>query len=340
MTLQAAVLGHPIAHSLSPVLHAAAYEHLGLDAEYRRIDVPEESLQDFLRGAGATGDWMGWSVTMPLKAAMVSVVDRPSARVRALGVLNTVIHRPAANGEASPKSTGLLLGDNTDVDGIVAALGEAGLHQRPSSAGTFGIIGAGATATAALAAAAELGFTQVRSYARSRSRALELAPVAAALGLQFSVSELAALPGDLVPAAQPGEPAEAAGLDPMGHDVADPDVANLDVADPDVVDPDDVSLQAVVSTLPPRAADELAATLPRLLHPVPLLDVAYDPWPSALAQAWGAAGGQVVSGLVMLLHQAVRQVELFSSGTSTPAEALSAGSHAEMVAKMRRSIGL
>lgn len=330
MTLQAAVLGHPIAHSLSPVLHAAAYEHLGLDAEYRRIDVPEESLQDFLRGAGAAGDWMGWSVTMPLKAAMVSVVDRPSARVRALGVLNTVIHRPAANGEASPKSTGLLLGENTDVDGIVAALGEAGLHQRPSSAGTFGIIGAGATATAALAAAAELGFTQVRSYARSRSRALELAPVAAALGLQFSVSELAALPGDLVPAAQPGEPAEAAGLDPMGHDVADPDVANLD----------DVGLQAVVSTLPPRAADELAATLPRLSRPVPLLDVAYDPWPSALAQAWEAAGGQVVSGLVMLLHQAVRQVELFSSGTSTPAEALSTRSHAEMVAKMRRSIGL
>lgn len=330
MTLQAAVLGHPIAHSLSPVLHAAAYEHLGLDAEYRRIDVPEESLQDFLRGAGAAGDWMGWSVTMPLKAAMVSVVDRPSARVRALGVLNTVIHRPAANGEASPKSAGLLLGENTDVDGIVAALGEAGLHQRPSSAGTFGIIGAGATATAALAAAAELGFTQVRSYARSRSRALELAPVAAALGLQFSVSELAALPGDLVPAAQPGEPAEAAGLDPMGHDVADPDVANLD----------DVGLQAVVSTLPPRAADELAATLPRLSRPVPLLDVAYDPWPSALAQAWEAAGGQVVSGLVMLLHQAVRQVELFSSGTSTPAEALSTRSHAEMVAKMRRSIGL
>nr|WP_281366298.1 shikimate dehydrogenase [Nesterenkonia sandarakina] len=320
-------MGHPIAHSLSPVLHAAAYEHLGLDAEYRRIDVPEESLQDFLRGAGAAGDWMGWSVTMPLKAAMVSVVDRPSARVRALGVLNTVIHRPAANGEASPKSAGLLLGENTDVDGIVAALGEAGLHQRTSSSGTFGIIGAGATATAALAAAAELGFTEVRSYARSRPRALELAPVAAALGLQFSVSELAALPGDLVPAVQP---AEAAGLDAMGSDVADLDGANLK----------GVGLRAVVSTLPPRAADELAATLPRLSHPVPLLDVAYDPWPSALAQAWATAGGQVVSGLVMLLHQAVRQVELFSSGTSTPAEALSTGSHAEMVAKMRRSIGL
>lgn len=99
-------------------------------------------------------------------------------------------------------------------------------------------------------------------------------------------------------------------------------------------------LDAVVSTLPPRAADEIAAALSPLTRPVPLLDVAYDPWPSALAASWEAAGGRVVSGLVMLLHQAVKQVELFTSATERPAAGLSAESHAQLVAKMRRSIGL
>lgn len=337
MTRQAAVLGHPIAHSLSPLLHTAAYEHLGLDAEYRRIGVPEESLQDFLRGEGAAGDWMGWSVTMPLKAAMLSAVDHPSARVTALGVLNTVIHRNAdtsadpSDTSAGPQRT--LAAENTDVDGIVAALGEAGLHPASSSdLGSFGIIGAGATATAAMAAAAELGYTQVRSYARSISRGRELEPVAAALGLTLSVTELSNLPRELRTGTQGSGPAPS---DPAQLEPADATRVQLDPRHLDAS-----HLDAVVSTLPPRAADEIAARLPRLDRPVPLLDVAYDPWPSALAHSWEASGGRVVSGLVMLLHQAVKQVELFSASTSTPAAELSEASHAQMVAKMRRSIGL
>nr|WP_274616064.1 shikimate dehydrogenase [Nesterenkonia sp. YGD6] len=320
VTRQAAVLGHPIAHSLSPLLHAAAYEHLGLDADYRRIDVEESSLQEFLRGEGAAPGWLGWSVTMPLKAAMVSAVDHPSARVTALGVLNTVVHGPAGTSEGAR----MLSGENTDVDGIVAALGEAGLHQASSSGrGSFGIIGAGATATAALAAASELGYTQVRSYARSVQRGLELEPVAAALGLRLSVAQLSALPHDL------------SGTDelPAAHDLSA-------IHDLETGRGNSGQLDAVVSTLPPRAADEIAATLPRLDRPIPLLDVAYDPWPSLLAGSWEAGGGRVVSGLVMLLHQAVKQVELFSAATSTPAGELSAESHAQMVAKMRRAIGL
>lgn len=321
MTGQAAVLGHPIAHSLSPLLHAAAYDHLGLDASYRRVDLPEESLPEFLSGEGASEDWLGWSVTMPLKAAMVAAVDSASARVTALGVLNTVVHRPAASGDGETART--LHGENTDVDGILGALREAGLHQASSrDRGCFGIIGAGATAAAALAAAAELGYTEVRSYARSVQRGAELEPVAAALGLRLTVKELSELPGELRSATEP--------LDSV----------KSDSANPDAVDPDAVKIDAVVSTLPPRAADAIAATLPRLHRPIPLLDVAYDPWPSGLAEAWEAAGGRVVSGLVMLLHQAVKQVELFSAGTSTPAGELSQESHAQMVAQMRRSVGL
>lgn len=70
----------------------------------------------------------------------------------------------------------------------------------------------------------------------------------------------------------------------------------------------------VISTLPPRAADGLAAEIAALKTPTPgvLLDVAYDPWPSLVASVWQAGGGRVVPGLEMLLYQAVEQVRLFS----------------------------
>ncbi len=293
---RAAVLGHPISHSQSPALHAAAYDHLGLDIDYRRIDVPLEQVNRFLRTEGAAPGWLGWSVTMPLKGAMAAAVDERSSRVQNLGVLNTVVHRRSVDHAA------LLYGENTDVDGILQALLEAGLQRtRTSDARIFGIIGAGATATAALAAAAELGYTEVRCYARSMPRAADLQPVADTWGLTLSVAPLETLSSDLQ---------------------------------------DGGSLDALVSTLPPRAADGIAETLPTLMPPVPLLDVAYDPWPSALAHAWESAGGPVVSGLVMLLHQAVKQVELFTAATESPAAELSEESHAQLVAKMRRSIGL
>lgn len=70
----------------------------------------------------------------------------------------------------------------------------------------------------------------------------------------------------------------------------------------------------VISTLPPRAADGIAAEMAALRTAMPgvLLDVAYDPWPSLIASVWQAGGGTVVPGLEMLLYQAVEQVRLFS----------------------------
>jgi shikimate dehydrogenase len=70
----------------------------------------------------------------------------------------------------------------------------------------------------------------------------------------------------------------------------------------------------VISTLPPRAADGLAAEIAALKASTSgvLLDVAYDPWPSLVASVWEAGGGTVVPGLEMLLYQAVEQVRLFS----------------------------
>ncbi|SLJ98246.1 shikimate dehydrogenase [Arthrobacter sp. P2b] len=74
------------------------------------------------------------------------------------------------------------------------------------------------------------------------------------------------------------------------------------------------SADVVISTLPPRAADGLAAEVAALKTPTPgvLLDVAYDPWPSLIATVWQSGGGAVVPGLEMLLYQAVEQVRLFT----------------------------
>ena len=287
---RAAVLGHPIGHSLSPTLHGAAYRLLGVAIEYSRRAIDLEALPQFLAGEGAEDGWVGWSVTMPLKAAMVDHMTSISDRVDALGVLNTVVHGPDG-----------LHGENTDVDGIVTALGDAGLRKDmvPGADG-FGIIGAGATATASLAAAAELGFSEVRIYARSPGQVAALQPIGEALGVRCQARHLEDLREDL-----------------SGDE-----------------------LSAVVSTLPPRAADTLASQVPHLTRPLPLLDVAYDPWPSMLAQAWERAGGHVISGLVMLLHQAVAQVELFTAHLSRPAGVLSPDQHEAMVERMRAAVGL
>lgn len=298
--LRAAVLGSPISHSKSPQLHGVAYRHLGLDVDYTRVQVDESTLGEFLQGAGAGPDWLGWSVTMPLKAAMVGHMTTVSDRVRTLGVLNTVVHRTGEDGARH------LYGENTDVDGIIQAFSEVSVGADkpnpapPTTERIFGLIGAGGTAAAALAAAAEMGFGSAVVYARSPERAASLEPVADALGLVLLLRPLELFHQDL-----------SKGLVP----------------------------QALVSTLPPRAADSLGADLPALPAGTALLDVAYDPWPSALATGWQRSGGVVVSGLAMLLHQAVHQVELFTADTVHPAGLLSESSHAQMVDSMRAALG-
>lgn len=296
MTLRrAAVLGSPIGHSKSPDLHGAAYRFLGLDIAYSRAEVDEARLGRFMVEDGAEPGWIGFSVTMPLKAAMVEHMTTTSPRVQNLGVLNTVVVQ-----ESAPDAPRRLHGENTDVDGIVTTLRDRGVQARPQ--GSFAVLGAGGTAAAAVAAGAELGFRRVVLYARSPEKAAASQPLAERLGMALEVRPLASLGEDL----------------------------------------DEGSVEVVVSSLPPRAADPLAEHLPiRAAAGSPvLLDVAYDPWPSALAAAWQERGWEVASGLEMLLHQAVRQVELFTAGAENPAAELEPAEHARMVDAMRAAVGL
>lgn len=147
--MRAAVLGHPIAHSLSPVLHRAAYEALSLDWRYDAIDVDEAGLASFITALDRS--WAGLSLTMPLKRAVVPLLDEASELVDSLGCANTVVLRE-----------GRRSGHNTDVAGLVAALTESGV----TSVASVGILGAGATAGSALAAAARLECESISVSAR------------------------------------------------------------------------------------------------------------------------------------------------------------------------------
>ncbi|MBV2354492.1 shikimate dehydrogenase [Streptomyces sp. J2-1] len=156
---RAAVLGSPIAHSLSPALHRAAYEALGLTGwSYDRFEVDEAALPGFLRTLGPT--WAGLSLTMPLKRAVIPLLDEVSDTAASVDAVNTVLF--TEDGRRS--------GDNTDIPGIVAALREHGVTEVESAA----ILGAGATASSALAALARICAGEVTVYVRSAARAAEM----------------------------------------------------------------------------------------------------------------------------------------------------------------------
>lgn len=150
---RAAVLGRPIAHSLSPALHRAAYAALGLDWTYDPIEVDEAALPDFLVGLGP--EWVGLSLTMPLKTAVLDLLDTVAPLARDVGAVNTVLLEGGAR-----------RGYNTDVGGIVAALAEVEVRTADAAV----VLGGGATARSALAALAQLGVCEPVLVVRSEPR--------------------------------------------------------------------------------------------------------------------------------------------------------------------------
>ncbi|WP_327229901.1 shikimate dehydrogenase [Streptomyces murinus] len=156
---RAAVLGKPIAHSLSPVLHRAAYAELGLTGwSYDRFEVDEAELPGFFEKLGP--EWSGLSLTMPLKRAVIPLLDEISETAASVDAVNTVVF--GADGRKR--------GDNTDIPGMVAALREHGIEEVESAA----ILGAGATASSALAALSRVCTGEVVAYVRSEPRAAEM----------------------------------------------------------------------------------------------------------------------------------------------------------------------
>lgn len=168
---RAGVLGQPIAHSLSPTLHQAAYTALGLDWDYQAYEVDEAGLEDFL--ASVDGEWAGLSLTMPLKVAAVPHMDFVEPMAKLVGAVNTVIVQRVGDRRN-------LVGANTDVHGIVQALAEGGCTASSQAV----ILGGGATATSAMAALGRLGATAPVVAVRSRARAAGLLRAATKMGVR------------------------------------------------------------------------------------------------------------------------------------------------------------
>ncbi|OIH95718.1 MULTISPECIES: shikimate dehydrogenase [unclassified Curtobacterium] len=209
-----AVLGSPIAHSLSPTLHAAAYDALGLSWTYGRHEVASGGLDAFVAGLGP--EWRGLSLTMPLKREVLPLLDRTTPLVDELGVANTVAFRTVGD-------TVLRCGANTDVQGLVRPV-EA-LGHLPGEAT---VLGGGATATSALTAAVRLGAELVRVFLRDTAKAGPLVDLAVRLGVSLEVLPLDDLAGTrhgFVVSTLPGGAADELDLVPSGPDAVLFDVA-------------------------------------------------------------------------------------------------------------------
>lgn len=257
---RAGVAGDPIAHSLSPVLHRAAYADLGVDISYDLLPTRAEELDDLLGRLDES--WAGISLTMPHKQAVMARLDMIDGLAKTVGAVNTVCVQPTGN---------MLVGFNTDVAGIVSAVREV----RPGPVTSCLILGGRATASSTLAAAVELGTRDLTIAARNHGG-----------------------PGSALTAAT------RMNLSP-----------ELMRFDPAAIAARAERSSLLVSTVPAgvadTVADELSARGADLSH-LAVLDVVYDPWPSRLIQVAGDLGATVVPGWLMLVHQAARQVRLFT----------------------------
>jgi shikimate dehydrogenase len=167
---RAAVLGHPIGHSLSPALHRAAYAHLGLPWTYEAIDCRPDGLADVLRRDDPA--WVGWSLTMPLKESVLPLLDAVDPLADTVRAVNTVL--PVA---------GRLIGHNTDVPGLVEVVREVGAD----GVATASVLGAGATARSALAALAACAVPDVTAYVRRPASGEDLQRLARSLDVSLQV---------------------------------------------------------------------------------------------------------------------------------------------------------
>lgn len=156
--MRCAVLGDPIGHSLSPAIHRAAYDALGLDGwRYDAIEVPSGGLAAFVAGLDPA-EWRGLSLTMPLKREAMPLLDDQDEWVRLTSVCNTIVL----------DESGHRHGLNTDVTGALRVLHE---HERTGDRAV--ILGGGATAASLLLALAERGARHATLVVRDPDRAEE-----------------------------------------------------------------------------------------------------------------------------------------------------------------------
>jgi len=258
MSKSFAVLGSPISHSKSPIIHQAAYRVLGEDWNYSSFDIQKGGLKRFIDNDAVSHS--GFSLTMPLKENAFHFANFADDLSQLTKASNTLV-----------KQEDGWHAYNTDVFGIRQAIS---LNLSTTIQQAL-IIGSGATATSALVAISILApDSRVSIFARNKKTRTELIALGTSLGLSMSKARFL--------------------------------TRAIKLAD------------LTISTLPGGALDNAVSKLTKKKSLVPgglLLDVAYHPWPSSLASLWISRSKPVVSGLEMLLWQAVSQIRIFKFGS-------------------------
>ncbi|UQA79699.1 shikimate dehydrogenase [Gardnerella vaginalis] len=324
-----AVLGNPISHSLSPVLHNAAYKALGLrNWHYGKEKVSEEDLKDFI--ANLDDSWKGLSLTMPLKKTIMSLGVACDYWAKTLGVANTAVFSKKPCIE-NPETIELC---NTDVNGIVMALMRA-LKSKILDAKSAVIIGSGNTASSAMAALIEIAqgskLSKVSVVARLQSDGKTVKGVS-------RFNDLVDKHNSDFPNSRRIEPSnlylknkrdykpvcgiEFPTIDPefikISQDIEKCDKSHIleSISSLDAIEAI-ANADIVISTVPAHVADGLALALceycqeKSIKHLGALLDVVYDPRPSQILKVWRKYGIGI-GGEEMLLHQALDQVKLMT----------------------------
>ena len=157
----AEVIGDPIAQSKSPIIHKHWLIRLGIESDYRRTRVASEKLADFLAERRSDPEWRGCNVTIPHKETVIPLLDRLESGAKTIGAINCIV-----------SEKGALVGYNTDIDGVAAALEATQVQDRKAA-----VIGAGGGARAVIAYLAKKGAGKIVLVVRSPERAEPLRPL-------------------------------------------------------------------------------------------------------------------------------------------------------------------
>jgi shikimate dehydrogenase len=284
-TAVAGVIGDPVEHSLSPALHNAAFEALGLDWAYVAFPVAPGDVRAALAGAVALGI-RGLSVTMPHKQAVAEAADERTVTVERLGAANTVLFR-----------AGAAVAHSTDGAGLLADLVE-GAQFDPARRRCV-VLGAGGAASAVVLALAEAGAASVVVVNRTADRAARVAALAGGVGRVGSPDDLE--DADLVVNATP-----------VGMEGGD--------ASP-ITSSDAIPAMSAPSTALDAAGTVTAPLGARLARGQLAVDLVYAPPVTPFLADAAAAGAATRNGLGMLVHQAALQFELWT-GERAPVDVM------------------
>ncbi|KAJ5770958.1 uncharacterized protein N7511_003009 [Penicillium nucicola] len=267
-----AIFGSPVSGSRSPALHNTLFGTMGLPHEYSRLETSNvEDVKDFIRAS----DFGGASVTIPLKLDIMPLLDEVAQEAEIIGAVNTIV--PVANGDKPPR----LVGYNTDWQGMVRCLRNAGIYGSSGDESAV-VVGGGGTARAAIFALHHMGFSPIYVVGRSASKLegmVSTFPTNYNIRVVDNHSQLDSVPRvaiGTIPADRPIDPTVRETLCHMFERTQEIDGA-------------------------------LVGKTPESNNPRVLLEMAYKPAVTALMQLASDAGWSTIPGLEVLVGQGVHQ---------------------------------